>query len=40
VLIVAGVQMLAIGMLGELQVRHHFSSQRPTSYAVDRVVRP
>jgi hypothetical protein len=40
VLIVAGIQMLAIGMLGELQVRHYFSSQRPTSYAVDRVVRP
>jgi glycosyltransferase involved in cell wall biosynthesis len=40
VLIVAGIQMLAIGMLGELQVRHYYSSQRPASYTVDRVVRP
>jgi glycosyltransferase involved in cell wall biosynthesis len=39
VLIVAGIQMLAIGLLGELQVRHFYSSQRPASYTVDRLVR-
>jgi glycosyltransferase involved in cell wall biosynthesis len=39
VLIVAGIQLLAIGMLGELQVRHHFTGQHPASYTVDRVVR-
>jgi len=39
VLIVAGLQMLAIGMLGELQVRHHFTNQHPTPYAIDRLVR-
>jgi hypothetical protein len=39
VLIVAGIQLLAIGMLGELQVRHYYSSQRPASYSVDRLVR-
>jgi hypothetical protein len=36
---VAGIQLLAIGMLGELQVRHYYSSQRPASYSVDRLVR-
>jgi glycosyltransferase involved in cell wall biosynthesis len=39
VMIVAGVQLLAIGLLGELQVRHYYSSQRPASYSVDRLVR-
>lgn len=39
VLIVAGIQMLAIGLLGELQVRHFYSSRRPTAYSVDRLVR-
>jgi glycosyltransferase involved in cell wall biosynthesis len=39
VLIVAGIQLLALGLLGELQVRHFYSSQRPASYAVDRLVR-
>src|SRR5579859_6229658 len=39
VLIVSGIQMLAIGLLGELQVRHYYTSQHPTSYAVDRLVR-
>ena len=28
-LIVAGIQMLAIGLLGELQVRHYHTSQHP-----------
>jgi glycosyltransferase involved in cell wall biosynthesis len=39
VLIVAGIQLLAIGLLGELQVRHFYSGSHPASYAVDRIVR-
>jgi hypothetical protein len=39
VMIVAGIQLLAIGLLGELQVRHHYTSQHPSSYTVDRLVR-
>lgn len=39
VLIVAGIQMLAIGLLGELVVRHYYSSQQPAPYTVDRLVR-
>ena len=39
VLIVAGIQMLAIGLLGELQVRHHFSRKHPAPYAIERMVR-
>ena len=38
-LIVSGIQLLALGLLGELQVRHYYSSQRPASYTVDRLVR-
>ena len=39
VLIVAGIQMLAIGLLGELQVRHYHTSSHRSPYAVDRLVR-
>jgi glycosyltransferase involved in cell wall biosynthesis len=39
VMIVAGIQLLAVGLLGELQVRHYFTSQHPASYTVDRLVR-
>ncbi|HEY1985089.1 MAG TPA: glycosyltransferase family 2 protein [Terracidiphilus sp.] len=39
VLIVAGIQMLAIGLLGELQVRHYYTNQQRTPYAIDRIVR-
>ncbi|MGA2167661.1 MAG: glycosyltransferase family 2 protein [Terracidiphilus sp.] len=39
VLILAGIQMLAIGLLGELQVRHYHTSQHRAPYTVDRVVR-
>jgi glycosyltransferase involved in cell wall biosynthesis len=39
VLIVAGIQLLAIGLLGELQVRHYYSAQRSASYTIDRLVR-
>ncbi|MFP5235784.1 MAG: glycosyltransferase family 2 protein [Acidobacteriota bacterium] len=39
VLIVAGIQLLALGLLGELQVRHYYSSQQHTPYTIDRLVR-
>ncbi len=39
VLIVAGIQMLAIGLLGELQVRHYYTNQQRAPYTVDRLVR-
>jgi glycosyltransferase involved in cell wall biosynthesis len=39
VLIVAGIQLLAIGLIGELQVRHFYHSQSRAPYTVDRVVR-
>jgi hypothetical protein len=32
------LEFLAIGLLGELQVRHHHSLERPVPYAVDRIV--
>jgi glycosyltransferase involved in cell wall biosynthesis len=38
VLIVAGIQLLAIGLVGELQVRHYYSSNHPAPYAIDRLV--
>jgi glycosyltransferase involved in cell wall biosynthesis len=39
VLIVAGIQLLAIGLLGELQVRHYFTGQHRSPYTIDRIVR-
>ena len=39
VLIIAGIQLLAIGMLGELQVRHFHTGQQRAPYAIDRMVR-
>ena len=39
VLILAGIQLLAIGLLGELQVRHYYTTQHRAPYAVDRLVR-
>jgi len=39
VLIVTGIQLLAIGMLGELQVRHFHTGQQRAPYAIDRMVR-
>jgi hypothetical protein len=39
VLIVAGIQMLAIGLLGELLVRQYHASQHRAPYTVDRIVR-
>ncbi len=39
VLILAGIQMLGIGLLGELQVRHYHTSNQRAPYAVDRLLR-
>src|ERR1700759_1114217 len=39
VLILAGIQTIGVGLLGELQVRHFFSHSQRSPYAVDRVVR-
>jgi glycosyltransferase involved in cell wall biosynthesis len=37
-LMAAGIEFLAIGLLGELQVRHHHTLRKPVPYAVDRIV--
>jgi glycosyltransferase involved in cell wall biosynthesis len=39
ILILAGIQMLAIGLLGELQVRHYHTPSQRAPYAIDRLVR-
>lgn len=39
VMIVAGIQLLAIGLLGELQVRHYYTASHRSPYAIDRLVR-
>jgi glycosyltransferase involved in cell wall biosynthesis len=39
VLLLAGVQLIGVGLLGELQVRHFFTDSQRSPYAVDRVVR-
>ena len=39
VMILAGIQLLAIGLLGELQVRHYHTSAQRAPYTVDRLVR-
>ena len=39
VLIVAGVQLVALGLLGELQVRHFHEPTKRAPYSVDRVLR-
>jgi glycosyltransferase involved in cell wall biosynthesis len=39
VLILAGIQLVGVGLLGELQVRHFFAQSQRTPYAVDRIVR-
>lgn len=39
VLILAGIQMLGIGLLGELQVRHFYSANQKAPYAIDRILR-
>jgi glycosyltransferase involved in cell wall biosynthesis len=39
VLIVAGLQLLALGLLGEMQVRHYHEISRRPRYSVQRVIR-
>ncbi len=39
VLILGGMQMLGIGLLGELQVRHFHTADQRAPYAVDRLLR-
>jgi hypothetical protein len=39
VLLLAGVQLIGVGLLGELQVRHFFTQSQRAPYAIDRVVR-
>jgi glycosyltransferase involved in cell wall biosynthesis len=39
VLILGGIQMLGIGLLGELQVRHFHTADKRAPYAVDRILR-
>ncbi len=39
VLILGGIQMLGIGLLGELQVRHFHTGNHRAPYAVDRILR-
>jgi len=39
VLILGGIQMVGIGLLGELQVRHYHTADRRAPYAVDRILR-
>jgi hypothetical protein len=37
--ILAGIQLLAFGLLGEMQVRHHHEPRRRAPYALERVLR-
>ena len=39
VLLVFGVQLLALGLLGEMQVRHYHEPSRRAPYSIDRVLR-
>jgi glycosyltransferase involved in cell wall biosynthesis len=39
VMILAGTQLLALGLLGELQVRHYHAATQRAPYTVDRLVR-
>src|SRR5256714_9801165 len=39
VLLLAGLNMLAVGLLGEMQVRHYHEPTRRAPYSVDRVLR-
>ncbi len=39
VLILAGIQMMGIGLLGELQVRHFHTANQRAPYAIDRILR-
>jgi hypothetical protein len=38
ILIVCGIQLLALGLMSELQVRHYYTNQCQYAYTVDRVI--
>src|SRR6266404_8927207 len=38
-MLIGGIQLLAIGLLGEMQVRHYHEPTRRAPYAIDRVLR-
>jgi len=37
--ILAGIQMMGIGLLGELQVRHYHTAAHRAPYAIERLLR-
>jgi hypothetical protein len=39
VLLLAGLNMLAVGLLGEMQVRHYYEPSKRAPYSVERVLR-
>jgi glycosyltransferase involved in cell wall biosynthesis len=39
ILILAGIQLLATGLIGELQVRHYFTAEQRTPYTIDRMLQ-
>ena len=39
VLILAGVQMIALGLLGEMHVHHYYGAEAHAPYSIDRVLR-
>jgi len=39
VLFLAGIQLLAFGLMGEMHVRHYYEPERQAPYSVDRVIR-
>ena len=39
ILILAGIQLLATGLIGELQVRHYFTAEHRSPYTIDRMVQ-
>jgi hypothetical protein len=39
VLLLAGLNLLAVGLLGEMQVRHFYEPSRRAPYSVERVLR-
>ena len=39
VLLLAGLNMLAVGLLGEMQVRHYHEPAQRAPYSVDRILR-
>lgn len=38
ILILAGIQMMGVGLLGELQVRHFYTASQRAPYAIDRII--